>query len=61
MTTSLPDVGACKRIVFFTGAGLSAECGLPTYRGKGGIWGSYDWRDFACQRNEDYYLPQRHE
>lgn len=42
-----------KHIVFFTGAGLSAECGLPTYRGKGGIWGSYDWRDYACQRAFD--------
>ncbi len=42
-----------RRIVFFTGAGLSAECGLPTYRGKGGIWGSYDWQDYACQRAFD--------
>ena len=27
------------RIVFFTGAGMSAESGVPTYRGRGGIWG----------------------
>lgn len=39
-----------QRIVFFTGAGLSAECGLPTYRGKGGIWSQYDYQDYACQR-----------
>ncbi|MFC2103468.1 NAD-dependent deacetylase [Bacteroidota bacterium] len=25
-------------IVFFTGAGISAESGIPTFRGKGGIW-----------------------
>jgi NAD-dependent deacetylase len=25
-------------IVFFTGAGMSAECGIPTFRGKDGIW-----------------------
>ncbi len=25
-------------IVFFTGAGMSAESGVPTYRGSGGIW-----------------------
>jgi NAD-dependent SIR2 family protein deacetylase len=25
-------------IVFFTGAGMSAESGVPTYRGRGGIW-----------------------
>lgn len=42
-----------RRIVFFTGAGLSAECGLPTYRGAGGIWGSYDWQEYACQRAFD--------
>ena len=39
-----------ERVVFFTGAGLSAECGLPTYRGQGGVWASYDYRDYACQR-----------
>lgn len=39
-----------KRIVFFTGAGISAECGLPTYRGPGGIWDEYDWESVACQR-----------
>ena len=25
-------------IVFFTGAGISAESGIPTFRGKDGIW-----------------------
>jgi len=38
-----------ERIVFFTGAGMSAECGVPTYRGKGGIWHQYNWEDYACQ------------
>lgn len=38
-----------RRIVFFTGAGLSAESGIPTYRGRGGIWGQYNYEDFACQ------------
>lgn len=38
-----------QRIVFFTGAGMSAECGVPTYRGKGGIWNEYKWEDVACQ------------
>jgi NAD-dependent deacetylase len=37
------------RIVFFTGAGMSAESGVPTYRGKGGIWAQYDYRAVACQ------------
>lgn len=31
-----------KKIVFFTGAGLSEESGLPTFRGEGGIWDRID-------------------
>ncbi|MFA5805070.1 MAG: NAD-dependent deacylase [Melioribacteraceae bacterium] len=27
-----------KKIVFFTGAGISAESNIPTFRGKDGIW-----------------------
>ena len=42
-----------KRIVFFTGAGMSAESGVPTYRGSGGIWNSYKWQEYACQRAFD--------
>lgn len=42
-----------ERVVFFTGAGLSAESGIPTYRGRGGIWAKYDYEDYACQRAFD--------
>jgi NAD-dependent deacetylase len=45
-TVSLADYG---RVVFFTGAGMSAESGVPTYRGAGGIWGQYRWEEYACQ------------
>jgi NAD-dependent deacetylase len=38
-----------QHIVFFTGAGMSAESGVPTYRGRGGIWAQYRWEDYACQ------------
>ena len=38
-----------ERIVFFTGAGMSAESGVPTYRGAGGVWREYDYRSYACQ------------
>lgn len=36
-------------VVFFTGAGMSAESGVPTYRGRGGIWAQYRWEEYACQ------------
>ena len=39
-----------QSVVFFTGAGMSAESGVPTYRGKGGIWDKYDYQDVACQK-----------
>lgn len=28
---------------------MSAESGVPTYRGAGGIWKEYDYRRYACQ------------
>lgn len=45
----VPLLSEFERIVFFTGAGMSAESGVPTYRGKGGIWKQYDWQSYACQ------------
>jgi len=42
-----------EKIVFFTGAGMSAESGVPTYRGKGGIWNRYNYEDYACQEAFD--------
>lgn len=50
---TIPRLGNFKRIVFFTGAGLSAESGIPTYRGKGGMWNEYNYEDYACQRAFD--------
>jgi len=31
-----------KKIVFVTGAGISQESGIPTFRGKDGYWKKYD-------------------
>ena len=42
-----------RTIVFFTGAGMSAESGVPTYRGKGGVWHQYNWQEYACQEAFD--------
>lgn len=32
------DLKQCKKILVITGAGMSADSGVPTYRGKGGIY-----------------------
>jgi NAD-dependent deacetylase len=40
-------MAAYSRIVILTGAGLSAESGLHTFRDKDGIWSKYDYREVA--------------
>ena len=52
-SVELPRVSDFQRVVFFTGAGMSAASGVPTYRGKGGIWKSYDYEAYACQEAFD--------
>ncbi|MEQ1439813.1 NAD-dependent deacylase [Fontimonas sp. SYSU GA230001] len=43
------ELSRFTRVVVFTGAGMSAESGVPTYRGRGGIWQQYDYREYACE------------
>jgi len=40
-------VAESQNIVVFTGAGVSAESGIPTYRGKDGYWEKYDPEKYA--------------
>jgi NAD-dependent deacetylase len=40
-------VNASKKIVAFSGAGISSESGISTYRGKGGLWSKYDPNIYA--------------
>ena len=39
---------------------MSEESGIPTYRGKGGMWAEYNYKDYACQsafeKNPDHVL-----
>ncbi len=61
MTRSAPD------IVILTGAGISAESGLGTFRDKDGLWTKYDLNDVATpegfQRNRamvhEFYNARR--
>jgi len=39
-----------KRVVVFTGAGVSTESGLPDFRSPGGIWDRFDPDDFTYQK-----------
>ena len=36
-----------KHIVFLTGAGISVESGLATFRGKNGLWNNEEWQYLA--------------
>ena len=36
-----------KKIVFFSGAGMSAESGISTFRDSGGLWAQYKIEDVA--------------
>ncbi|MGQ9655254.1 MAG: SIR2 family NAD-dependent protein deacylase [Thermodesulfobacteriota bacterium] len=65
---------AAKRVVVFTGAGVSTESGIPDFRSAGGIWEKYDPDDFTYQRfvsseeareqywrlGSEFYLSLRH-
>ncbi len=60
-------MSAPRKIVVFTGAGISAESGISTFRDSGGLWEKYDIRDVATpeawQRNPllvlDFYNQRR--
>src|ERR1700731_4754063 len=40
-------VRAAKAIAVLTGAGVSAESGIPTFRSNGGYWQQYRFEDLA--------------
>ena len=39
-----------KNIAILSGAGTSAESGIPTFRGAGGFWRTYQAQDLASPR-----------
>lgn len=40
-------ISNCKRCVVLTGAGMSAESGVPTFRGKEGLWSKFRPEELA--------------
>ena len=53
-TVIIPEVeavaarlGAATRVVALTGAGVSAESGVPTFRGPEGLWRQFRAEDLA--------------
>lgn len=45
--TFLEKLAAAERLVFFTGAGISAESGISTFRGEDGIWKKFKPSELA--------------
>jgi NAD-dependent deacetylase len=39
-----------EKVVFFTGAGVSTESGIPDFRSPGGIWTKFDPEDFTIEK-----------
>ena len=48
MESSVPDlIAAGRRTVVLTGAGISADSGVPTFRGAGGLWEGHRAEELA--------------
>lgn len=43
-------IRASRKVVVFTGAGVSTESGIPDFRSPGGVWQKYNPEDFYYQK-----------
>ena len=47
LTTAARLLGGARRVAVLTGAGMSAESGVPTFRGADGLWRTFRAEDLA--------------
>lgn len=50
ITAAAELIRTARRIVVFTGAGISTESGIPDFRSPGGIWSRYNQDDLTYQK-----------
>ena len=43
------EISPKDRVFVLTGAGVSAESGIPTFRGAGGLWRNYSFEEVASR------------
>jgi NAD-dependent deacetylase len=55
------EIIRARKVVAFTGAGISAESGIPTFRDPGGIWDHYDVNKFGTIQGMMKALSERPE
>lgn len=47
--TAARMIGRAKRLIAFTGSGMSKESGIPTFRDPGGLWDRFDPEELSFQ------------
>ena len=43
-------ISQSKKLVVFTGAGISTESGIPDFRSPGGVWSKFDPNEYTYQK-----------
>jgi len=49
LAAAATSLSRCRRLLVLAGAGLSADAGVPTFRGEGGLWQSHKVEDLASR------------